>query len=86
MRKIYQDNSLALYTDAYRVKMVETYWQDNMHYRQALFELFFRKLPFRNGYGLFIGLESIVNNIKDIKFTDSDIDNLRDVYGYECKV
>ncbi|WP_144553990.1 hypothetical protein [Peribacillus simplex] len=79
MRKNYQNNSLALYTDAYQVKMVETYWHD-WHYRQALFELFFRNL---HGYGLFIGLESIANNIKEIKFTDSDIDNLRDVYGYE---
>jgi nicotinate phosphoribosyltransferase len=78
MRKTYQDISLASYTDAYRVKMVETYWQDNMHFKQALFELFFR-----NGYGLFIGLESIANNIKEIKFTDNGINNLRGVYGYE---
>ncbi|MBX9958231.1 hypothetical protein H7T43_25655 [Peribacillus simplex] len=83
MRKTYQDNSLASYTDVYRIKMVETYWQDNMHYKKALFELFFRNSPFRNGYGLFIGLESIANNIKEIKFTDNGIDNLRDVYGYE---
>ncbi|MGW6665787.1 MULTISPECIES: hypothetical protein [Peribacillus] len=83
MRKTYQDNSLASYNDAYRIKMVETYWQDNMHYKQALFELFFRNSPFRNGYGLFIGLESIANNIKEIKFTDNGIDNLRGVYGYE---
>ena len=78
MRKTYQDISLASYTDAYRVKMVETYLQDNMHFKQALFELFFR-----NGYGVFIGLESIANNIKEIKFTDNGIDNLRGVYGYE---
>ena len=76
--KTYQDNSLASYTDAYQEKMVETYWQDNMHFKQALFELFFR-----NGYGVFIGLESIANNIKEIKFTDNGIDNLRGVYGYE---
>lgn len=82
MRKIYQYDIFALHTDAYRVKMVETYWHDNMHYRVAVFELFFRKMPFNKGYGLFVGLESIANNIKDIKFTD--IDNLKDVYGYEC--
>lgn len=83
MNKIYVDDSLTLHTDAYQVNMVETYWHDEMHNRKAIFELYFRKLPFGNGYSIFAGLERIVEFLKDFKFTDSDIEYLRDEYGYE---
>jgi nicotinate phosphoribosyltransferase len=83
MRKEYPDDSLILHTDAYQVNMIETYWHDGIHNRKAVFELFFRKLPFGNGYGVFAGLERIVQYIKNFRFTDSDIEYLRDEFGYE---
>jgi nicotinate phosphoribosyltransferase len=83
MRKEYPDDSLILHTDAYQVNMIETYWHDGIHNRKAVFELFFRKLPFGNGYGIFAGLERIVQYIQDFRFTDSDIEYLRDEFGYE---
>jgi nicotinate phosphoribosyltransferase len=83
MRKEYPDDSLILHTDAYQVNMIETYWHDGIHNRKAVFELFFRKLPFGNGYGVFAGLERIVQYIQDFRFTDSDIEYLRDEFGYE---
>jgi nicotinate phosphoribosyltransferase len=83
MRKNYSDDSLALHTDAYQLNMVETYWHDGIHDRKAVFELFFRKLPFGNGYGLFAGLERIVRFIQGFRFSDSDIDYLREEFGYE---
>jgi nicotinate phosphoribosyltransferase len=72
-----------LHTDAYQINMVETYWHDGIHNRKAVFELFFRKLPFGNGYGIFAGLERIVQYIKGFQFTNSDIEYLRDEFGYE---
>jgi nicotinate phosphoribosyltransferase len=83
MRREYPDDSLILHTDAYQINMIETYWHDGIHNRKAVFELFFRKLPFGNGYGIFAGLERIVQYIQDFRFTDSDINYLRDEFGYE---
>lgn len=83
MRKLYEDDSLALHTDAYQVNMLETYWHDGIHNRKAVFELFFRKLPFGNGYAVFAGLERIIEYIKGFRFSESDIDYLHDEYGYE---
>ena len=54
MKKNYPDDGLALHTDLYQINMVEAYWADNMHERKAVFELFFRKLPFGNGYGFLL--------------------------------
>jgi nicotinate phosphoribosyltransferase len=83
MRREYPDDSLTLHTDAYQINMIETYWHDGIHNRKAVFELFFRKLPFGNGYGIFAGLERIIQYIQDFRFTDSDINYLRDEFGYE---
>ncbi|WP_442593715.1 nicotinate phosphoribosyltransferase [Neobacillus sp. D3-1R] len=83
MRKEFPDDGLVLHTDAYQINMVETYWHDGVHKRKAVFELFFRKLPFGNGYGIFAGLERIIHYIKNFRFTESDINYLRDEFGYE---
>ena len=83
MTKKYQDDGLALHTDLYQINMAETYWEDNMHNKRAVFELYFRKLPFDTGYGIFAGLERIIEFIKEYRFTDSDIAYLREELGYE---
>ena len=83
MTKKYQDDGLALHTDLYQINMAETYWEDNMHNKRAVFELYFRKLPFETGYGIFAGLERIIEFIKEYRFTDSDLAYLREELGYE---
>lgn len=79
----YQDDSLMLHTDLYQINMVKTYWQDGFHNRKAIFELYFRKMPFSNGYAIFAGLERMVEYIKDFGFSQSDIEYLREEVGYE---
>lgn len=79
----YKDDSLTLHTDLYQINMAETYWEDGIHQRKAVFELYFRSLPFGNGYGVFAGLERVIEYIKNFKFTDSDIDYLRHSVGYQ---
>lgn len=56
----YADDSFMLHTDLYQINMVQTYWQDDVHQRQAVFELYFRKLPFGNGYAVFAGLKRLL--------------------------
>lgn len=83
MNKHYADDSLALHTDLYQINMSEAYWADGMHERKAVFELFFRKLPFGNGYALFAGLERVLDYLKNFKFTDSDLEYLQEELGYK---
>lgn len=80
--KTYADDSLMLHTDLYQINMVETYWEDRMHERRAVFEVFFRKLPFGNGYAVFAGLERVIQFLQQFRFSDSDIDYLRQELGY----
>lgn len=77
MKFNYPDDSLALHTDAYELSMMQTYWKEGMGNRRAVFEAFFRKMPFDNGYAVYVGLDHIIRYIKNLKFTDSDIEYLK---------
>ncbi len=79
----YTDDSLALHTDLYQINMMETYWAEGIHNKKAIFELYFRKLPFGNGYAIFAGLERVLNYLRDLKFTESDIAYLKNEVHYK---
>lgn len=78
----YIDDSLALHTDLYQINMAETYWNDGVHNRKAVFDLYFRNLPFGNGYGVYAGLERIIEYMNNFRFTDADLTYLREI-GYQ---
>jgi nicotinate phosphoribosyltransferase len=84
MSGTYVDDSLTLHTDLYQINMAESYWADGIHNRKAVFEVYFRKLPFGNGYAIFAGLQRILQYLKEFQLTDSDIAYLRDELGYEA--
>ncbi len=83
MSSKFADDSLALHTDLYQINMAESYWADGIHDRKAVFELFFRRLPFGNGYALFAGLERILDYLKDFRFSETDIAYLKEELHYE---
>jgi putative nicotinate phosphoribosyltransferase len=74
------DEDLTLHTDYYELNMMYTYWKKGLHNRRAVFEVYFRSLPFDNGFAVFAGLEHVVDYLKNLSFSDSDIDYLRE-YG-----
>ncbi|MER2089806.1 MAG: nicotinate phosphoribosyltransferase [Sporosarcina sp.] len=83
MSSKYTDDSLALHTDLYQINMAESYWADGIHERKAVFELFFRRLPFGNGYAVFAGLERVLDYLRDFHFSESDLAYLKDDLGYK---
>src|SRR5690625_7161487 len=87
------DDSLALHTDLYQINMAETYWADGIHNRRAVFDLYFRELPFNNGYAIFAGLERIIDYVKNFKFHESvlaylidDLVSLVAILMYLCQL
>lgn len=78
----YLDDSFALHTDLYQINMAEAYWRDNIHTKKAVFELYFRKLPFGNGYAIFAGLERIIDYLQMFHFSEEDLAYLSEL-GYQ---
>ena len=78
---MYPDDSLTLHTDLYQINMMQVYFDQGIHNKKAVFEVYFRQQPFNNGYAVFAGLERIVQYLEGLRFSDSDIDYLESL-GY----
>jgi len=61
--------------------MMQVYFDQGIHNKKAVFEVYFRQQPFKNGYAVFAGLERIVNYLENLRFSDSDIAYLESL-GY----
>ena len=78
---MYKDDSLTLHTDLYQINMMQVFFNKGIHNKRAVFEAYFRKVPFENGYAVFAGLERIVRYLENLSFSDSDLSYLEEL-GY----
>jgi len=62
--------------------MAYGYWKNGIHEKQAVFDLFFRKNPFKGEFTIFAGLEEVVRLVANFRFTESDITYLRTILPY----
>lgn len=70
------NQSLALLTDLYQLTMSYGYWKAGLDRKEAVFHLFFRKTPFKGGFTVAAGLESVIHFLENFKFDPSDLDYL----------
>ena len=61
------------YTDLYQITMAQVYYLTGRQNETAVFDYFFRKLPFEGGYAIFAGLETVLDILENLSFTDDDI-------------
>lgn len=68
---------LALLTDLYQLTMMQGYLRNRCEEKEAVFDLYFRKVPNGGGYAIAAGLEQVVEYIENLQFSDEDIEYLR---------
>lgn len=78
---MYKDDSLTLHTDLYQINMMQVYFDQGIHNKKAVFEVYFRKEPFANGYAVFAGLQRMIEYLQSLRFSDTDIAYLEEL-GY----
>ncbi|WP_027108838.1 nicotinate phosphoribosyltransferase [Lacticigenium naphthae] len=78
MVRKYIDDSMALHTDLYQINMMKTYWEKGNANKRAVFEVYYRENPFGIGYTIYAGLERIVDYLKELHFSESDLAYLRE--------
>ena len=71
-------NYTASYTDYYQLTMAETYFLKGQVDNTAVFDYFFRKLPFDSGYVIYAGLEDLINALEIFQFDKKDLDFLKE--------
>jgi len=67
----------GLYTDLYQLRMAQAYLRDGTSEVPAVFDYFFRTLPFGGGFAVFAGLADFVDLLDDLRFDADDIGYLR---------
>ncbi|SFI89536.1 nicotinate phosphoribosyltransferase [Thermoflavimicrobium dichotomicum] len=74
----------ALHTDKYQITMMYAHWKNGSHLKRRAFDLYFRSLPFGNGYAVFAGLERAIQYLENLRFTEEDIEYIQSLdEGYE---
>lgn len=68
--------NLTLLTDFYEITMANGYLSENIGNRVSCFDLFFRKIPDNGGFAITAGLEQAIEYLKNLKFSDDDIEYL----------
>jgi nicotinate phosphoribosyltransferase len=69
--------NLTMLTDFYEVTMANGYFNTDMKDDIACFDMFFRKIPDDGGYAIMAGLEQVIEYLKNLEFTEEDIEYLR---------
>lgn len=69
--------NLTMLTDFYELTMANGYFESDMANDIAYFDMFFRRIPDEGGYAVMAGLEQVINYLKNLEFTDEDIEYLR---------
>ena len=78
------NSKMGLYTDHYELTMAQAYFLTGRHQNQAVFDYFFRKLPFSGGYVIFAGLNELLPAIEQFRFDKEDILFLENI-GFDKK-
>lgn len=71
-------NYTATYTDQYQLTMAEVYFLKGQKGSRAVFDYFFRKLPFDGGYAVFAGLDNLLEILETLQFDKNDLEFLRE--------
>ena len=69
--------NLTMLTDFYELTMADGYFETGMSEDIAYFDMFFRKVPDGGGFSIMAGLEQAIDYLKNLKFTEEDIEDLR---------
>ncbi len=67
----------TLMTDEYEYTMANGYLINNKEKNEAVFDIFFRKIPNGGGYAIMAGIDKVIEYIKKLKFEGKDLDYFR---------
>ena len=69
--------NLTLLTDLYELTMMQGYFENEDVNQTVIFDMFYRANPEGNGYAICAGLEQLIDYVKNLHFTEDEIDYLK---------
>ena len=77
-----REHDLPLFVDLYELAMAQAYWRSGMD-GEAVFSLFFRKLPEHRNFILACGQQQVARVIESLRFTDDHIRRLQQLERFD---
>lgn len=71
------NRNLTLVMDLYELTMAYNYFKNGLKDKIVYFDMYYRRNPDNGGFVIFAGLEQVVECIKDLHFSNGDIEYLR---------
>lgn len=75
--------SSALLTDLYQLTMAQAYWKEGLT-EPAVFSLFVRRLPKQRNYLLACGIDTLLEKLHSLRFTDDELDYLASLPQFDA--
>lgn len=69
--------NLTMIMDLYELTMSNGIFTSDMRDTVTYFDMFFRRVPDKGGFAIMAGLEQLIDYMKNLKFTDEDIEYLK---------
>ncbi len=70
------DTSLMLAMDQYELTMAYSFWKNGMSAQEAVFHMFFRRIPFNGGFVVNAGLGNLIEVFEQFRFSTDDLSYL----------
>ncbi len=74
MSNTLESRNLTMLVDFYEMSMANGYFTNGMQDKIAYFDMFFRTVPDKGGFAIMAGLRQLVDYLKNLKFTQKDIE------------
>ncbi|NEZ46397.1 nicotinate phosphoribosyltransferase [Clostridium niameyense] len=71
------NRNLTMLVDFYELTMGNGYLKSGVGEKIAYYDMFFRKVPDGGGYCIMAGVQQLIEYLSDLRFTDDDIEYLR---------
>ncbi len=77
--------NLTMLTDFYEFTMANGFFTEGLGEKTAYFDMFFRSIPDDGGFAIMAGVEQMIEYLKNLTFTEKDIEYLRskDIFSEE---
>lgn len=83
MQRVSKERNMTLLMDFYELTMSYNYFKLGKTDEIVYFDMFYRKNPDNGGFVLFAGLQQLIECIKDMRFSEGDIDYLRSLNQFD---
>lgn len=82
MLKNVDKNNYTMLCDFYELTMANGYFNKGMQNQIVYFDMFFRKVPDGGGFAIFAGLEQLIEYIRNLHFSETDLAYLSKIDGF----